>query len=616
MSNESISPSAAVLPQLEVIDDEKFKRLTKPVHDTAQTIAPPHGELTHEIVTDKPEGITYTRADGTVETALDPTDAIRRCPVLGKMPLEQAKVLLELQAMDTKTTNPEQKPSEDKQDAVKSNQSFNIGNIQAKRVPEKTPNISEAVKHDKSATSLMQANQAVSSEVTEPAEPAKKSHTVSETVAHNLQDPTPVPQDKLPQNVSQLEMPNKIKPSPKEINPKLPSDTAIAESAAGNIASRANPNDTDQNMQYIKVAHEAAENVTVLNQYDINQPESVTYELQNKLIPEVKTGIVLNLDRAIVPDTENTADLQYDVSGGKSDSSKLVNEPGDIEMVVNTLGNSEPEPEDLSEDNNSESPWRTDDKSNREAKTAAIKVSIENVDTSDIVEPNVSEEALQTHQELLEIIGENNESEPVASQTDAETEVTAIESANKEITTALNIVEIIRAETVLKKEPETIEQIRIEAQDAPPLEQTFAMLSFVLESSPDQPDEPVTKLLEQIAERIIKEPAEASDNNEVSPPEAITPEITQLFINLLEELGYEDAHRTLVAFVSQYGFEELYETALYLYQLAESGDQKEYLTGRLPVIGTDLSNMPLTRLIGKAIIHIVKPEIQTQPIAA
>jgi hypothetical protein len=43
--------------------------------------------------------LIYHRADGTIERALNPEDAIRRCPVLGKMPLEQANVLLELVAV-------------------------------------------------------------------------------------------------------------------------------------------------------------------------------------------------------------------------------------------------------------------------------------------------------------------------------------------------------------------------------------------------------------------------------------------------------------------------------------------------------------------------------------
>lgn len=45
------------------------------------------------------EGYSYTRADGTVEHALSPADAIRRCPVLGRMTLEQANVLLEIAAL-------------------------------------------------------------------------------------------------------------------------------------------------------------------------------------------------------------------------------------------------------------------------------------------------------------------------------------------------------------------------------------------------------------------------------------------------------------------------------------------------------------------------------------
>lgn len=44
------------------------------------------------------ENITYQRADGTVEQATSREDAIARCPVLGKMPLKQAEILLELAA--------------------------------------------------------------------------------------------------------------------------------------------------------------------------------------------------------------------------------------------------------------------------------------------------------------------------------------------------------------------------------------------------------------------------------------------------------------------------------------------------------------------------------------
>lgn len=43
--------------------------------------------------------LTYQRSDGTIEQATSPEDAIARCPVLGKLPVEQANVLLELAAV-------------------------------------------------------------------------------------------------------------------------------------------------------------------------------------------------------------------------------------------------------------------------------------------------------------------------------------------------------------------------------------------------------------------------------------------------------------------------------------------------------------------------------------
>lgn len=50
----------------------------------------------YAVTADIQEGLTYTRADGTTEQAANLEEAMKRCPVLGKMTLEQANVLLEL----------------------------------------------------------------------------------------------------------------------------------------------------------------------------------------------------------------------------------------------------------------------------------------------------------------------------------------------------------------------------------------------------------------------------------------------------------------------------------------------------------------------------------------
>ena len=47
-------------------------------------------------------GYTYKREDGTIEVARDAAEAIRRCPILGSLPVEEAGVLLELHAIGTK----------------------------------------------------------------------------------------------------------------------------------------------------------------------------------------------------------------------------------------------------------------------------------------------------------------------------------------------------------------------------------------------------------------------------------------------------------------------------------------------------------------------------------
>lgn len=262
-----------------------------------------------------------------------------------------------------------------------------------------------------------------------------------------------------------------------------------------------------------------------------------------------------------------------------------------------------------------EDSWLPDNsyKSEFEAReTKAISGDSEALGMAEII---VSEDAMQTHQELLKIMKDIPETEPAASQTDTELEGRAVASADTNEAPALNIVEIIRAEASLDEEPATMQQVKANAQDAQPLERALTKLSIVLESSPDYSDEPVIKLLAEIAERILAEPARSNEVMTYNLPAAITPEITQLFINLLEELGYEDPSQTLVSFVSQYGINELITTAIYLHQLAESGDQKEYLSGRLPAISSDSPTLPLATLIGRKIFQIIKPEVHVHILA-
>lgn len=234
----------------------------------------------------------------------------------------------------------------------------------------------------------------------------------------------------------------------------------------------------------------------------------------------------------------------------------------------------------------------------------------------DISEPVASTETIDTHQQLVEVIVMQIESEMAEQKSKPRvTEYNEATGSTEDIP-ALNIVEIIKAEPTVDKEPASMEQVKADAQDTQPLEQVLAKLSVVLESSPAQAHEPVAKLLAEIAERIAAEPAEASEGTADIQTVFITPEITQLFINLLEELGYKDPGKTLVTFVSQYGIEELLNTAIYLHQLAESGDLKEFLSGRLPAISTDSVALPLSTIIGKTIFQIIKPEVHSLALAA
>lgn len=285
----------------------------------------------------------------------------------------------------------------------------------------------------------------------------------------------------------------------------------------------------------------------------------------------------------------------------------------DIEGVKDIL---ESELADSLEAVSLEDSWLADNTDTREFEAPETRTILIDSEALGMAEVIVSEEALLTHQELLEIIRDAPEDQPAASQTDAEIERLVETSGSTEEFPALNIVEIIRAEPAIAEEPATMEQVKTDAQDAQPLEQALAKLSIVLESSSGQPDEPVTKLLAEIAERIVVEPAETQEGTRDNLTAAITPEITQLFVNLLEELGYEDPHHTLISFVSQYGIEALIDTAIYLHQLAESGDQKEYLSGRLPAISSDSPTVPLSTLIGKTIFQIIKPEVHTLALAA
>lgn len=70
---------------------------------TGGTVAIQTPEMAHEgeaqgAIMPSEGSIVYQRADGTVELATSREDAIARCPVLGKMPVEEAEILLELAA--------------------------------------------------------------------------------------------------------------------------------------------------------------------------------------------------------------------------------------------------------------------------------------------------------------------------------------------------------------------------------------------------------------------------------------------------------------------------------------------------------------------------------------
>lgn len=88
----------------------------------------------------------YRRSDGTVETASSAEDAMRRCPVLGKMALEQANVLLELAALGQEKVEAEAEEEILPVDEVTEESSLHIDDEADEELPVLTPASSAPVR--------------------------------------------------------------------------------------------------------------------------------------------------------------------------------------------------------------------------------------------------------------------------------------------------------------------------------------------------------------------------------------------------------------------------------------------------------------------------------------
>lgn len=228
-------------------------------------------------------------------------------------------------------------------------------------------------------------------------------------------------------------------------------------------------------------------------------------------------------------------------------------------------------------------------------------------DPDENIELSFEAETVEAYFEIRDLIANSEVSEAIPAEiTEPDIAVLDVPETENE----LKPVAFPTFETFLAIQP-PIEEITLESikehSSELPLEQTLVQLVEYLAKSTEDVEQ------RESLDEIIKDIEQAlpycyigQETEEANLQ--ITPEMTDILLTLLRELGYQNPREALVNMIRKFGFEFLIQSLTYIYQLADEDNRKEFLNLSAPTFSSDdnspsrLSKLILKLVMGKELL--------------
>lgn len=544
------------------------------------------------------EGLAYTyqRADGTVERARNAEDAIARCPVLGKLAIEapdQVNVLLELATLGSAKMAAE-----------------------AKEVPKK-PVVQEKISESKPAKAV-EAEKKIAETSSEQLGRIESSTIIRELIEEKPPvakiDPIIINHDEY-ERVEKQQREESLTATYKAVNPNTETVIAVSEKPKSEarevhierlalpVTDKVEParlsitnNDETTDLATI-ISSEIEQRVQVVmgNQGIVSEQKRLTI-VEDAVTPnDVNAGIV----EAATPMGNDVEIIITESDEPTVIRDEIVN-PLDVEYEVIGM-------ETTLEADNIIAPDLT---LNMDNDPSTIPLSREIVtDLDEELELLFEPETVKTYFEIRDLIANLEVSEaipieiivpditvPDESETENESEPFTVPTFETFLATQPSIEEV------------TLESIKEQSSELP-LEQTLVQLVEYLAKSTEDVEqrESLIEIIKDIEKTlhycyIGQETEEAKLQT--------TPEMTDRLLTLLRELGYQNPREALVNIIRNFGFEFLTQSLIYLYQLTDEDNRREFLSLTTPAISSNdnslsrLSKLILRLVMGRELLPI------------
>lgn len=502
----------------------------------------------------------YQRANGTVERATSIEDAMNRCPVLGKMAVEQAVMVAELAAVGKKkmADEAEEEPEEPELEPV--------AELGVK--PELKPKAAESIKSDRQAvgsTSVQQSGPVFSpaehtdAEIHHVAEPSSSSANVEVVVA-----------DKKVEVIQQVEQPEKTISNHVEA-------VESADAGQSDTIVRSKQIDTEiPRQQQTEAEPKIIENTA--------QPQPIP-AAENRALEET-------IPEKIAPNVEND-----DASDAVAKLNEMVEPPIEMPSIEASLAKVEDDHTDESyeiEEPN-ESPQilvKGDEVVAMESEQEAeIEIDVQ-------LEQSFDSEVMETYEQLTAL--GIARSDTLGS---LEIEDTAVEAP--ELTTDTEVVDTSDFEALVAVQPAEGEPIALEViqeqADEQPLEQTLLQLVEHLSGSVEAQGQDA--LREAIYEVEAALPACYATGETGEIKLQVTPEMIEKLLILLRALGYQHPSEALLRFVAKYDVAFLLQALEYICRLDNDINRQNTLIASSAADTTDDDSARLR--LGKLLFRFV-----------
>lgn len=537
----------------------------------------------HSVESGGAEGLSYTLANGTVETAINAEDAIRRCPVLGKMPLEQANVLLELATVGQQKMDAEKKPKEEVERKPKPEESEKSKVL--KPEAENKPPVNEMADKTSSIKPVV-TNQATIQHEANQVPKLDLARMDKRTGSGDIIPATAYAQVDTERNARDL-----------IIVAEKPGGIVAAQESATKFQAEQLAHEIEQ--RHEEVVPTLSETLNARPDVEIIQKEAKPFVAQPRIEAvsnDLGLGIVTNIDieqpKAITHVSE--ADMK-DISTAPPDQDWGIFDDANI---LSELKFNENEILNLQELFGLSSTNITPvDEIGQET------YSLEEVGASLSTELVIEDGTLETFELLISLVADERAE-------DASLELSEIEPGNQiilveikppEISGANIFEEYLEAQSETESEP-SIDTIRAGSNDQP-LEKTLAQLATAFRELPAENEE-VRSVIRDLSEAFSHSNNIIDTKTEVV---RITPAIIQKLLELLRLIGYENPQKALLELVARHDLEFLAQAMHYLSQLTNLDNQQEFLVlGKRTTFQPSYTE-PLAVRIGKIIMGFARP---------